>query len=159
SFLELVRLGVKRADDYHITETLRVVDELTKMNTGRGVGWYRYNHDGYGETEDCQPYCGVGKGRLWPILTGERGHYELAAGNDPTEYIRYMEQFANNGYMLPEQVWDDTGEPTGSATPLAWSHAEYVCLLASATHRRIMDQPECVYQRYCADKMQLLLNS
>lgn len=153
SFLELVRLGVKAPDDYHITETLAVVDDLIKVHTVRGVGWYRYNHDGYGETEDCEPYCGIGKGRLWPVLTGERGHYELARGGDPAEYIKSMERFANEGYILSEQVWDDTGEPTGSATPLAWSHAEYVRLLISSIRGYVVDRPQCVYRRYVDKKL------
>jgi len=39
--------------------------------------------DGYGEHADGHVYDGTGIGRGWPLLTGERGHYELAAGNDP----------------------------------------------------------------------------
>jgi glucoamylase len=83
------------------------------------------------------PYDGTGEGRCWPILTGERGHYELAAGRDPRPFIEAMEKFANEGGMLPEQLWDaddlpdgkmKRGGPTGSAMPLCWAHAEYVTL-------------------------------
>ena len=42
----------------------------------------------------------------WPILTGERGHYELAAGRDPMPFITAMEKFANEGGMISEQLWD-----------------------------------------------------
>jgi glucoamylase len=81
-------------------------------------------------------------GRSWPILTGERGHYELAAGRDPMPFIAAMEKFANAGGMLPEQLWDADdlperhmkfGGPTGSAMPLCWAHAEYISLVRSAT--------------------------
>jgi hypothetical protein len=36
-----------------------------------------------------------------------------------------MSSMANAGGMLPEQVFPD-GAGTGSATPLAWAHAEYI---------------------------------
>ncbi|MGI6113203.1 MAG: glucan 1,4-alpha-glucosidase [Mahellales bacterium] len=148
SFLEMVRLGVKAADDPKILSTLKVVDSLIRVETKKGVGWYRYNHDGYGETKDGKPYTGMGIGRIWPIFTGERGHYEIALGNKADKHIKYMEAFANEGYILPEQVWEDSGEPTGSATPLAWSHAEYVRLVASKYLGRVSDTPSCVFNRY-----------
>ncbi len=64
-----------------------------------------------------------------------------------------MEQFANEGRMLPEQVFGASpppgkamGEGTGSATPLAWSHAEYIKLLRSKKEKRIVDTPAAVQQ-------------
>ena len=86
------------------------------------------------------PLMARASGRSWPILTGERGHYELAAGRDPKPFITAMEKFANEGGMISEQVWDaddlpdgrmKCGRPTGSAMPLCWSHAEYVSLVRS----------------------------
>jgi glucoamylase len=57
--------------------------------------------------------------------------------------------------MIPEQVWDNNapstytpGTPTKSMTPLSWSMAEYITLLASNYHGKVMDQPTIVYQRY-----------
>jgi len=51
--------------------------------------------------------------------------------------------------MLPEQVWDGVGDNqrhgytkgqgTDSATPLAWSHAEYVKLLRSMADGQVWD--------------------
>lgn len=147
SFLEMVRLGVKAADDPKILKTLKVVDDVLKVDTPKGPCWHRYNYDGYGETEDMKPYQGKGVGRLWPIFTGERGHYEILLGNDPNKYIKAMEKFANEGNMLSEQIYDN-GEPTGSATPLAWSHAEYVLLLISSIQGKVCDMPSCVYKKY-----------
>ena len=78
SFLELVRLGVKRADDPDIRSTLPVVDRELGVTTPNGQFWHRYNFDGYGETADGSPFPGDGnRGRLWPLLAGERGEYEL----------------------------------------------------------------------------------
>ena len=53
----------------------------------------------------------LGRGRPWPLLTGERGHYELAAGRDCRPYIRAMEGFATPTRLLPEQIWDQPDMP------------------------------------------------
>ena len=148
SFLELVRLGVKAYDDPKILNTISVVDSLLKVNTPKGPSWYRYNHDGYGEPAKGELYHGKGKGRLWPLLTGERGMYEIAAGKKADDYLEYMRNFANEGFVLSEQIWEDTGLPTDSASPLNWAHAEYVVLFASNMEGKVVDMPQIVYKRY-----------
>lgn len=148
SFLELVRLGVKAYDDPKILNTISVVDSLLKVNTPKGPSWYRYNHDGYGEPAKGELYHGKGKGRLWPLLTGERGMYEIAAGKKADDYLEYMRNFANEGFVLSEQIWEDTGLPTDSASPLNWAHAEYVVLFASNIEGKVVDMPQIVYKRY-----------
>ena len=156
-FLQLVRLGVRAADDALIVDSLAVIDEVLKRELPQGPGWRRYNHDGYGEKADGSAYDGAGEGRCWPILTGERGHYELALGRDPLPFIEAMEKFSNAGGMLPEQLWDAAdlpdgqmkrGFPTGSAMPLCWSHAEYVSLVRSHRDGVCFDRIEPVYQRF-----------
>lgn len=156
-FLELVRYGVRDAHDPHIVKTLAVYDALLKVETPAGPAWRRYSNDGYGEKENGDPYDGVGVGRAWPLLTGERGHYELAAGHDVRPYVRAMERFANERGMLPEQVWDAEdlpakalicGRGTGSATPLAWGHAEYLLLLRSLRDGRVFDLVPEVHERH-----------
>ncbi len=89
-FLELVRTGLRLPDDPLVRATLVVTDALLKCDTPNGPSWHRYNGDGYGEHDDGRPFDGQGRGRAWPLLTGERGHYELAAGNDPTPYLKAM---------------------------------------------------------------------
>ncbi len=156
-FLQLVRLGIRAADDPLIVDSIAVIDHALKRDLPQGPCWRRYNHDGYGQKADGSAYDGTGEGRCWPILTGERGHYELAAGRDPRPFIEALEQFANQGGMLPEQLWDDDdlpdgsmkrGKPTGSAMPLCWSHAEYVSLVRSHKDGVCFDRIEPVYQRY-----------
>jgi glucoamylase len=156
-FLELVRFGIRRADDPIIVDSVRVIDRVLKVDTPFGPVWRRYNHDGYGDRDDGGPYSDWGKGRAWPLLTGERGHYELAAGRDPTPYLRTLEKLATPTGLLPEQVWDEAdrpnlhlelGRPTESATPLAWAHAEYITLLRSATDRAVFDCAPEVRERY-----------
>ncbi len=156
SFLELVRLGVKPWNNPHILESLQEIDSTIKQTiAGKGDGFFRYNHDGYGETTTGADYTGAGSGRLWPIFTGERGHFAIASGEKAEDYLVTMRAFANSSYMIPEQVWDNNapstytpGTPTKSMTPLSWSMAEYITLLASNYHGKVMDQPTIVYQRY-----------
>jgi len=158
-FLELVRYGVCRAGDPLMVDSLKVVDAVLKRGLPQGPGWLRYNWDGYGDKPDGGPFQGWGKGHVWPLLTGERAHYELAAGHDITELIRTYEGFATCGQMMPEQVWDEPnlpgtslrlGQPGGSAVPLVWAHAEYLKLLRSAVDGKVFDRIDPVFERYCA---------
>jgi glucoamylase len=160
-FLELVRYGIRRADDPLIVDSLKVVDHCLKIETPFGDCWRRYNHDGYGQKKDGGPYDGSGQGRAWPILTGERAHYELAAGNDIRPFIQAIEKFRSIGGMLPEQIWDYTdlpargmylGRSAGSAQPLVWAHAEYLKLLRSASDGRVFDRIPIVEERYAVKK-------
>jgi glucoamylase len=156
-FLDLVRYGIRAADDPLIEDSLRVIDAVLKIDTPLGPCWHRYNNDGYGERQDGAPFSGFGKGRAWPLLTAERGHYELAAGRDVRPFIRTMEAFAGDTGLLPEQVWDEPnrpefymnlGRPTGSAMPLVWAHAEYIKLLRSTKDGAVYDRIPSVVARY-----------
>ncbi|HTW40429.1 MAG TPA: glycoside hydrolase family 15 protein [Thermoplasmata archaeon] len=160
-FLDLVRFGVRAPDDPVIVDSVRVVDAILKVETPVGPVWRRYNHDGYGEHEDGSAFTDWGKGRAWPLLTGERGHFELAAGRDPLPYLRTLEKLATSTGLLPEQVWDEAdrpdlylflGRPTESATPLAWAHAEYITLLRSIADGRVFDQVPEVRTRYVEER-------
>ena len=140
-----------------IRASLRLVDALLKTETPNGPVWHRYGGDGYGEHDDGTAYDGTGRGRGWPLLTGERGHYELCAGTDPLPFLQAMTAMASPGGMIPEQVWDAApiperrlypGRPSGSAMPLAWAHAEYVKLLVSRQIGRPLDRPTAVWRRY-----------
>ena len=160
-FLQLVRFGLRRADDPLILATVKVVDALLKVDTPTGPVWHRYNEDGYGEHDDGSAYDGTGRGRGWPLLTGERGHYELCRGRDPLPFLVAMTRMASPGGMLPEQVWDAApipalglapGRPSGAAMPLVWAHAEYLKLAASRKLQRPFDRPDAVWQRYGGDR-------
>jgi glucoamylase len=160
-FLELVRLGVRDALDPLIVESVAVIDQVLKRELPQGPCWRRYNHDGYGQKDDGGAFDGTGTGRCWPLLTGERGHYELAAGRDPLPYIHAMERFANEGGMFPEQVWDADdlpgarmwrGGPTGAAMPLCWAHAEYINLVRSHQDGVGFDLIPPVKARYGSNK-------
>jgi glucoamylase len=156
-FLGLVRLGLRAPDDPLIVDSLRVVDAVLKVDTPFGPCWHRYNHDGYGQRDDGAPYKDWGVGRAWPLLTAERGQYEVAAGRDVGPLIRALEGFAATTGLLPEQIWDapdlpeagmELGRPTGSAMPLLWAHGEYVKLLRSARDGAPFETIEPVASRY-----------
>jgi glucoamylase len=186
-FLELVRYGVLRPDDSAVLDSLPEIDDMGLAHDRRikytfpvgadtFVGWRRYSFDHYGErTEDDsnfrEPHSHTQRGRVWPIFTGERGHFEMARkaldgsldATDVSEvmsFVRSMEHFANDGLMLSEQVWDGVsdlgvlsdrfvmGEGTDSATPLAWSHAEYVKLVKSLNDAATWDANSTVASRY-----------
>jgi len=157
-FLELVRLGIKSPGDPLILGSVKVVDKLIKVTTPAGPAWYRYTHDGYGERPDGMAYDGrTGVGRLWTLLTGERGQFELARGDldEARRLLETLSGFANEGLMIPEQVWDRkvsesarVGTGTGSATPLAWSMAQFIRLAVNIEAGRNLDTPEIVSARY-----------
>ncbi len=188
-FLELVRLGVKSPDDKLILKSIKVIDQMLRVVTPNGDGFYRYNRDGYGEMYDGRPWNWdlkyTGKGHLWALLSGERGEYEIAECGmrnadlskpsaptgvlSPRPESRSINQtclakphlrldamlgFANEGLMIPEQVWDKPnsafpfGEGAGSATPLAWSMAQYVRLAVNLKRGKNIDTPDVVALRY-----------
>jgi glucoamylase len=156
-FLELVRYGIRRADDPLIVSSLRVVDAVLRVETPHGPAWRRYVGDGYGQQSDGGPFLTHGTGRAWPLLTGERGHYELSAGRDPRPFLAAMERFANANRLLPQQVWDAPdlppkhlflGESTGAAMPFLWTHAEYIRLLRSTADGKVFDRLFPVEERY-----------
>jgi len=197
-FLELVRLGIKSPNDPLIIKSLKIIDEKIRVATPNGESFYRYNNDGYGEMEDGRRWNWdgkyTGKGRLWALLAGERGQYELAlydhfkASSDnyqkanpnttvdvnqqffeklrkaPLARLDAMLNFANEGLMIPEQIWDKAetpknidkqfipelkfGEGTGSATPLAWSMAQFIRLAVNLQAGKNLDTPDVVYDRY-----------
>jgi glucoamylase len=161
--LALVRFGVRAADDPRMCDTTKVIDALLRIETPSGPTWHRYNDDGYGEHEDGAPFDGTGIGRGWPLLTGERAHYELAAGRiaQAKRLLTTLESFANEGGLISEQIWDAAdiperelyvGRPSGSAMPLVWAHAEYLKLRRSLRDGRIFDLPPQTVQRYLIEK-------
>ncbi len=161
--LALVRFGLRAADDPRMLDTVKVIDALLKVETPQGPIWHRYNGDGYGEHADGEPFDGTGIGRVWPLLTGERAHFELAAGQseEARRLQTALESFAGAEGLLPEQIWDGPdmpdrelffGRPSGSAMPLVWAHAEYVKLLRSLHDGRVFDMPPQTVQRYLVEQ-------
>lgn len=156
-YLYLVRTGLRRADDPRILNTLKVTEQLLRADTPSGVSYYRYNGDGYGEHDDGSPFDGTGIGRPWPLLTGERGHYAVLAGEDPLPYLDAMSRMTGPGGLIPEQIWDAEairshglvpGKPSGSAMPLVWAHGEFLKLLASHATGRPAELLDVVQERY-----------
>ena len=156
-FLYLARLGLREARDPRLTDTLKVVDTILRIETPNGAVYHRYPDDGYGEHADGSPFDGQGIGRGWPLLAGERGHGELLLGNDPIPYLDTMTRTTGPGGLIPEQVWDSDpipqrflfpGKPSGSAMPLVWAHAEFLKLLAATDTGRPVELLDAVKARY-----------
>ena len=167
SFLGLVLFGVKRYDDPTVLNSLAVGDQALETQTPNGPVWHRFTFDGYGEQLDGgqwdifdQPQRQT-LGRAWPLLSGERGEYELLAGGDASPHLATIAATANDGLMLPEQVWDgrpptgiganQPGEGTRSATPLAWTHAQFVRLAWSIDAGEPVERPAIVACRYTGE--------
>lgn len=162
--LALVRFGLRAADDPKILNTIKVIDAKLKVDTPNGPCWHRYTNDGYGEDKNGNPFSGdgYGIGRAWPLLAGERAHYEIAAGNlqYAKEILKSIDKFANNG-LLSEQIWDTDdipekelffGQHSGSAMPLVWAHSEYIKLCSSIKEKKIFDRSDHNVERYIKNK-------
>ena len=167
SFLGLVLFGVKPYDDPTVLNSLAVGDRVLGVQTPNGELWHRFTFDGYGEQRDGGQWDIFGEahrqtlGRLWPLLSGERGEYELLAGQDATPRLATIAATANDGLMLPEQVWDgraptgtggaEFGEGTRSATPLGWTHAQFIRLAWSIDAGEPIERPAIVACRYTGE--------
>ena len=160
-FLYLPRLGLRPPDDKRITDTLTVIEGMLRRETESGDVYARYDLDGYGEWLDGSgwPVRHFGIGRPWPLLAGERGHFDVLAGRGATRSLDAMLATRGHGGLLPEQTWDtgdlpwrglSNGRPTGSAMPLAWAHSELVklALTASTGGGRPVERLTAVEARY-----------
>jgi glucoamylase len=186
-FLELVRLGILPPDDADVARSLTVVDDVIGRTTPSGQGFYRYGtstpgtEDGYGDCfvadpTDCAPdgrpwpTGNKGSGHLWPVLSGERAEYALAAGDtgEALARLRDMNSFASGIGLVPEQDWEnpplapspfgtapetasigfEPGKAAGSASPLTWAQAQEARLALSIGRRHPVEQPRIVRARY-----------
>src|SRR5205823_4545856 len=129
--------------------------------------------DGYGDgLTDGHPWApsGKGDGHLWPVLTGERGQYELDRGQllPAVQRLNAMRGGAQGVGLIPEQVWEGrdlpaapfgsdpttasigfvNGQPAGSADALTWSAGQFVRLMLDASAGRVLDRPDYTTERY-----------
>lgn len=162
--LQLARYGLRAVDDAAMSASITAIDRLLKSDTPNGPVWHRYTGDGYGEHPDGGPFDGWGRGRGWPLLTGERGHIAVLEGADGHPYLNAMTQMTGKGGLLPEQVWDSEaipelglypGQPSGSAMPLVWAHAEFIKLALSINAGAPVDRPARTWARYRGRRPQL----
>jgi glucoamylase len=191
-FLELVRLGILPATDPTVQASLTVVDKIIERQTPSGPGFYRYgissseSADGYGDCyqpslSSCSvtgapwPPTDTGTGHLWPVLSGERGEYDLAAGTPggARALLDAMRAMTSGQGLEPEQAWEDPdlprspygtdpavasigfvdGRPAGSASPLTWAQAQYARLALDLGAGRDLDTPSILTDRYVAHGM------
>src|SRR3954452_13816511 len=172
-FLEYARLGVLAEDDPDLVRSLGVVDKTIRRTTDTGVGFYRYNRDGYGDgATDGHPWApsNKGSGHLWPVLAGERGQWELDRGlvSAAIGRLEAMRGTASGVGLIPEQAWElpdlarspfgtdptvasigfQNGKGVGSATALTWSAGQFVRLMLDVSSDRVLDRPFYTRNRY-----------
>jgi glucoamylase len=193
-FLELVRLGVLPASDRDVQASLRIVDDTIEQSTPNGAGWYRYgttmtpkvSADGYGDCyQPSDSSCSVigapwpptdkGTGHLWPVLSSERGEYDIANGHSgaASALLSAMRKQTSGQGLEPEQVWEDPdlaaspfgtdpstasigftdGQPAGSASPLTWAQASYARLALDLSAGHNLETPSIVTDRYVTHGM------
>ena len=127
-FLELVRLGLRAPGDSYISNTIALLDwtsnGLVEHSADGGIIYRRYTGDRYGHN-----YVGG----FWPVLAGERAEYYLAAKSHDMfrKQVRLIESCTLPSGVMPEQVTsvNESGQnrfSDGVASPLVWSHAEYL---------------------------------
>ncbi len=191
-FLDLVRLGILPASDPVVVSSLTTVDNTIMRSTPSGIGFYRYgtsgpgSKDGYGDCyapdpTNCSPSgqpwptTDTGSGHLWPVLSGERGEYDIAAHNraSATGLLDAMRKMTSGQGLVPEQAWEDPalaaapygsdpttasigfmpGRPAGSASPLTWAQAQYARLALGISAGRNLETPSVVTRRYVTNGM------
>ncbi len=191
-FLDLVRLGVLPAGDPIVRSSLKVVDDTIKRQTPSGTGFYRYgtsgpgSKDGYGDCYEpdptsCNPTgapwppTDTGSGHLWPVLSGERGEYDIAARDraPANALLTAMRNMTSGQGLEPEQAWEDPpvpaspygadpakasigfqpGHPAGSASPLTWAQAQYARLTLGLSTGRNLETPGITIRRYVTHGM------
>jgi glucoamylase len=164
SFLDLVRFGLLKPRDPVVRSSLRVIDRRLEVRTPNGPFWHRSSFDGYGETRTGREWTITDSGthttlgRVWPLLSGERGEYAVTAGLRAQRYLQAMARASGPSDLLAEQAWDRRapsgrsccrpGEGTRSATPLIWSQAALVRLAWTIQRGKPVDQQPVVANRY-----------
>lgn len=165
-FLELTRLGVFTPNHWMVARSLLPTALAADNNSGMQVRlpngdvyFRRYVHDYYGESNlDCSGWPANAPqryGRPWPLLSGERGEFELANHRPAAPYLQSMADATNDGFFIPEQIWDRSdipcfpiGKPTGSAAPLTWAEGQYLRLAQSIDAGHNLETPTVVLARY-----------
>lgn len=124
SFYGLFRFGVLPADDPRLARAYeRVVEHIT-VPVGIG-GVARYEGDQYFRATHEAP------GNPWVITTLWLAEYEIARATSLAELAPALERLqwvaarANAAGLLAEEYDPTTGRPA-SASPLAWSHAQFI---------------------------------
>ena len=114
-FLELVRLGVRGAEDPRVIATLNAYTSSLSQN------------------------------RFRPVHAGELGHYSVATGDleEARRNLQVLEEAALATGLIPEQIANlkERRVGLGVACPLVWAHAEGILLHRSILEGSVFDAP------------------
>ncbi|MGZ3688143.1 MAG: glycoside hydrolase family 15 protein [Bdellovibrionota bacterium] len=145
-FLDLVRMGVRGAEDPRILSTMKIYESprlgiaAADASTPEAAVYRRYNRDQYGMNH---------VGGFWPLLAGERGHYAIAAQQMERARAELfaLERSAMDTGLIPEQTINPPSPTYGASTglgvacPLVWAHAEDILLHRSLEEGLVFDAP------------------
>lgn len=123
SFFGLLHFGVLKPENEMMQSTLSAIQkDLVIKNAIGGIA--RYKNDNYYRVSNEN-------GNPWVITTLWVAQYYIKKAQKFEElepvlnYLNWVKKYSTSGGMIAEQFNPITGEPI-SATPLAWSHAEFV---------------------------------
>jgi len=139
-FLELVRMGIREALDPRILATLELYDNpqlgiaASHPDNPERILYRRYYRPVY-NLPHIDGY--------WPLLSGERGHYAVAAKDleGARNELYALEQSATPTGLLPEHLLAPFRVRLGVACPLVWAHAEDILLHRSIEEGLVFDAP------------------
>ncbi len=161
-FLEYARLGVLAEDDPDLVRSLDIVDATIRRTTDTGVGFYRYNGDGYGDGVDRRAPVGALEHGQRPSVAGA-GRRARAVGARPRRRRRGGRAASRRCTarrrgvgLIPEQAWEladlarspfgtdptiasigfENGKAAGSASALTWSAGQFVRLMRDVSAGR-----------------------
>ncbi|MFO7807220.1 MAG: glycoside hydrolase family 15 protein [Candidatus Moraniibacteriota bacterium] len=124
SFYGIFKFSVLDVDDDLLKKSYKTLQERLKCRTSVG-GFIRYEKDDY-HISGPDSF-----GNPWFITTLWVAQYEIELAKNKKELSKVKEKLnwvvdnALETGILSEQLMDNSGKPV-SATPLAWSHAEFV---------------------------------
>ncbi len=120
-------------DDEKITSMVNAIEYRLQVH-GNSKGFVRYENDGYYRMQDAE------SPNPWVICTLWIARYYISKANvhtdlkHPLELLEWTVSHATASGVLAEQMQPDTREQL-SASPLVWSHAEYVLTVQAYLER------------------------
>jgi GH15 family glucan-1,4-alpha-glucosidase len=127
SVCAIFKFGMLPAHDRYVKQTMQALEQTLWVQTPVG-GVARYeNDDYYRVTSDLS----LAQGNPWFISTLWLAQYRIACATTLDELhlaiplLQWAQSHASPSGTMAEQIDPFTGEPL-SASPLTWSHAEYV---------------------------------
>ena len=128
------KFGMLESNDEHLLKAMEVAREKTSIKHGIG-GYTRYEDDYYYRVSHSEP------GNPWNILTCWVAQFTIANAKSEAdlkpavEVLEWVVKYATQSGILAEQLDPYTGAHL-SASPLAWSSAEFIMTVLKYLQKR-----------------------